>query len=57
MPSLLAASFVLDRQTHWARLDQEERPRQEALAEFIATESNYYQRLTVLYEVQNLPSQ
>lgn len=54
MPSLPATNFVLDRQTHWAKLDQEERPRQEALAEFITTEFNYYQRLTVLYQVQNL---
>lgn len=51
-PAVPAAdSFTLDRSLHWARLDPEERPRQEALLEFITTEANYHQRLTTLHQV------
>ncbi len=54
MPSSASRDFALDRSLHWARLDPEERPRQEALLEFITTEASYYQRLTTLHQVSAL---
>lgn len=52
MPS--EGQFALDKERHWSGLEKEERTRQEAILEFIITESNYYQRLTILHEVSSL---
>lgn len=53
MPS--EGQFSLDKERHWSGLGKEERTRQEAILEFIITESNYYQRLTIMHEVSFLP--
>lgn len=44
--------FTLDRNVHWKHLSSHECKRQEAMLEFLITESTYYQRLTILHEVR-----